>query len=115
MKSFEFIKAAADLIGNFDSLSQQPDAPLQANRAILVQVEPETDDKTDTNTMVAPLQQKLELLKKAVDVNSYYDNGNPGYDPGPGEGDKSQEELIQIKRLAGVMHNAGDDNDVLDA
>lgn len=115
MKSHEFIKAAAEMLDNFAGLGAEKESPVQPNRAILVQVEPETDDKTDTNTMVAPLQQKLELLKKAVDVNSYYDNGNPGYDPGPGEGDKSQEELIQIKRLAGVMHNAGDDNDVLDA
>jgi hypothetical protein len=65
--------------------------------------------------MVAPLQQKLELLKKAVDVSSYYDEGEPGYDPGPDEGDKTEDELEEIKRLAGVMHNAGDDNDVLDA
>lgn len=36
----------------------------------------ETQDKTDKTTMVAPLQQKLELLKKAVDVDSYYGNNN---------------------------------------
>ena len=30
-------------------------------------------------------------------------------------GDKGEDELAEIKRLAGVMHNAGDDNDVLDA
>lgn len=115
MKSHEFIQAAADLLNNFGNMTNKSQPMAQPNQAVLIQVEPETDDKTDKNTMVAPLQQKLELLKKAVDVNSYYDAGNAGYDPGPNEGDKTQEELIQIKRLAGVMHNAGDDNDVLDA
>lgn len=115
MKSHEFIQAAADLLGSMDSFGQRSEKPLQPNRAVLMPVEPELDDNTDTKTMVAPLQQKLELLKKAVDVNSYFDANNPGYDPGPGEGDKTKEELEEIKRLAGVMHNAGDDNDVLDA
>jgi len=113
MKSTEFIKAAIDMLGglNAEKAAQDP----EMNRAVLVQVEPETDDLTDKKTMVAPLQQKLELLKKAVDVSSFYDEGEPGYDPGPKEGDKTEEELEEIKRLAGVMHNAGDDNDVLDA
>lgn len=113
MKSHEFIQAAAELLGNFDS--ELPKQEPEMNRAVLVQVDPETDDLTDKKTMVAPLQQKLELLKKAVDVSSFYDEGEPGYDPGPKEGYKTDEELEEIKRLAGVMHNAGDDNDVLDA
>ncbi len=98
------------MIGNNE---QQPADITVSGR--LHRVEPDLDDYTDTRTMVAPLQQKLELLKKAVDVNSYFDEGEPGFDPGPNEGDKSDEELEEIKKLAGVMHNAGDDNDVLDA
>lgn len=113
MKSTEFIKAAAELLGGLSA--QAPAQGPEMNRAVLVQVDPETDDHTDTSTMVAPLQQKLELLKKAVDVSSYYDEGEPGFDPGPKESYKTDEELEEIKRLAGVMHNAGDDNDVLDA
>jgi hypothetical protein len=113
MKSHEFIQAAADILAAAGR-SKEPQVDITVSGR-LHPVEPELDDKSDTLTMVAPLQQKLELLKKAVDVDSYFDANNPGYDPGPNEGDKSQEELIQIKRLAGVMHNAGDDNDVLDA
>ncbi len=111
MLSHEFIRKALDLVGSLEKDS----TAVQPNRAVLVQVEPETEDMTDKKTMVAPLQQKLELLKKAVDVSSYYDEGEPGFDPGPNEGDKTEDELAEIKRLAGVMHNAGDDNDVLDA
>lgn len=113
MLSHEFIKQALDIIGSLKNDSSE--SPVQPNRAVLVQIEPETEDLTDKKTMVAPLQQKLELLKKAVDVSSFYDEGEPGFDPGPEEGYKTDAELEEIKRLAGVMHNAGDDNDVLDA
>lgn len=113
MKSHEFIQAAANMLAAFGN-KEEPQADITA-AGRLHQVEPELDDKAETITMVAPLQQKLELLKKAVDVSSYYDEGEPGFDPGPYEGDKTNEELEEIKRLAGVMHNAGDDNDVLDA
>jgi hypothetical protein len=113
MKSHEFIQAAVDMLAAFGNKEQRPADITVSGR--LHQVEPELDDNTDTITMVAPLQQKLELLKKAVDVSSYYDEDQPGFDPGPTEGNKSDSELEEIKRLAGVMHNAGDDNDVLDA
>jgi hypothetical protein len=113
MLSHEFIQAAANMLAAFGNNEQQPADITVSGR--LHRVEPDLDDYTDTRTMVAPLQQKLELLKKAVDVNSYFDEGEPGFDPGPNEGDKSDEELEEIKKLAGVMHNAGDDNDVLDA
>ena len=113
MKSAEFIQGAVDLLQGL--ADQASHAEVQANRAVLTPVAADLEDNTDTKTMVAPLQQKLELLKKAVDVSSYYDEGEAGFDPGPKEGYKSEEELEEIKRLAGVMHNAGDDNDVLDA
>lgn len=113
MKSHEFIQAAADILSAFGNKEQAPVDITVSGK--LHPVDADLDDHTDTKTMVAPLQQKLELLKKAVDVNSYFDENNPGYDPGPNEGDKTSEELEEIKRLAGVMHNAGDDNDVLDA
>lgn len=115
MKSHEFIQAAVDLLGSFGDMARQQEHPAQPNRAVLIQVEPELTDKADTKTMVGPLQQKLELLKKAVDVDSYFDENNPGYDPGPEEGKKTPDEIAEIKRLAGVMFNAGDDTDDLDA
>lgn len=110
MKSHEFIQAAADLMSAL--AGEKRESP---NRAVLIPVEAEHEDHADPTTMVSPLQQKLELLKKAVDVDSYFDANNPGYDPGPGEGTRSPDELEQMKLLAGLMHNAGDDNDVLDA
>lgn len=112
MLSREFLN---NILNATAHLSQDIESQPARNQAELIPVEPETDDLTDKKTMVAPLQQKLELLKKAVDVSNYFDEGEPGFDPGPKEGYKTDEELEEIKRLAGVMHNAGDDNDVLDA
>lgn len=116
MKSHEFIQAAADMLSAFGGAGTQANStPDNTASGKLHAVEPEYDDNTDTTTMVAPLQQKLELLKKAVDVDSYYDSNNPGYDPGPGEGTREPDEIDQMKKLAGVMFNAGDDSDAVEA
>lgn len=114
MKSHEFIQAAADMLSAFGGTAHNatPDATASGK---LHPVEPEYDDNTDTKTMVGPLQQKLELLKKAVDVDSYYDANNPGYDPGPGTAAQEPDDIVQMKRLAGVMFNAGDDTDDVEA
>lgn len=104
------------MLGAFGSLTPQQPAqdPVQQNQVALVQVEPELDDQSDTSTMVAPLQQKLELLKKAVDVDSYYDDGQPGgqqsHAAEPGEIDP----MDDMKRLAGIMFNAEEDTDGLE-
>jgi hypothetical protein len=103
------------------------------NRPDLQEVEPETDDQTETSSMVAPLQQKLELLKKAVDVDNYYGDNestktklssplNITLNIPTGHSDSTInltvngqpiDDLDQIVRLAGVpaaaIFDAGDD------
>ena len=44
-------------------------------------------------TMVPPLQQKLELLKKSVGVDSVFDNGSDS---------NNHDELDDIKKLTGI-------------
>ena len=109
--------------------------PHQDQSAQLHQVEPANDEQSDINTMpmVGPLQQKLELLKKAVDVDNYYDDGsevsqtksspvNLTLNVPQGQSSTKIEltingqqvdELDQIKQLAGVpvasIFDAGDD------
>lgn len=63
------------------------------------------DVELDMNpVMVPPLQAKLELLKKATDIDNVYDN-------------KGSDELGDIKKLTGIkaviQHEASEDNDVL--
>jgi hypothetical protein len=59
---------------------------------------------TDSSVMVAPLQQKLELLKKASGVPSTFDA-------------QGGDELDDIKKLTGInavmQHEAGEDNDIV--
>lgn len=100
--------------------------PHQDQSAQLHQVEPSNDENPDVNTdsMVSPLQQKLELLKKAAGVDNAYDDGEQlshdhaggceecGCDPcecGPGD------DLDIMKRNAGlpvVVQLASSDNDI---
>lgn len=71
----------SDLLANFKLFAVAPEQSESVqdfvgniqNRPDVGKIDPETEDNADTKTMVAPLQQKLELLKKAVDVDSYYD------------------------------------------
>ena len=69
--------------------------------------QPEQDDDEDQAVMVPPLQQKLELLKKAVDVPSAIDQDDNGV----------PDELDAIRKNAGVnpavVHIASD-NDPMD-
>ena len=69
--------------------------------------QPDQDDDEDQAVMVPPLQQKLELLKKAVDVPSVFDQ----------DGDGVPDELDAIRKNAGVnpavVHIASD-NDPMD-
>jgi hypothetical protein len=101
----------SDLIGELVDIFGQPkkaEEPVIGginveilNRPDVHEVEAETEDRTDTNTMVAPLQQKLELLKRAVGVENMYDNVD------------QDDDLDQILKIAGVptatIFDAGDD------
>ena len=57
-----------------------------------------------TGVMIPPLQQKLEVLKKATGMDNAFDN------------DQGSNELDDIKKLTGikalVQHVAGEDNDI---
>ena len=60
------------------------------------------EEEGDGTTMVPPLQQKLELLKKVSGVPNMFDQGD--------------DELDDIKKLTGIKaviaHEAGEDNDI---
>jgi hypothetical protein len=58
-----------------------------------------------TGVMIPPLQQKLEVLKKATGMDNAFDN------------DQSSDELDDIKKLTGIraviQQEAGEDNDIV--
>lgn len=101
MKAAEILRKLADLI-------DQNDQPAQTTTAVELQpVEVDNVDNTETSTMVPPLQQKLELLKKAVDTQSNEET------PCPCD-DAEDAELALMKQRAGipvaVVHELGDDD-----
>jgi hypothetical protein len=125
MKIADILRRLAD---NIDGHSQggQPDPALQNTAELqavptgqnIVVVDTDTDDKPSPNGTTAsgndrepeelflpPLQQKQELLKKAVGVENVYDDGRPG-EQGAANADvptPEEEDLLdRIKRMAGV-------------
>jgi len=113
MKSHEFIQAAADMLAAMGGTTQStPQADITASGK-LHQVEPDLEDHTEQDGIfVSPLQAKLELLKKAVNVDSIYDEQGEDSDM-TGHGDDNEDELDQIKKLSGisavVVDEAGSD------
>ena len=125
MKIADILRRLAD---NIDGHSQggQPDPALQNPAELqavptgqnIVVVDTDADDKPSPNGTTAsgndrepeelflpPLQQKQELLKKAVGVENVYDDGRPGdaSDENAEAPTPEEEDLLdRIKRMAGV-------------
>ena len=99
MRASEILRKLADVVAAAEG-GQQPTAPQQAAPqqaapapmkavALAPAQEPAAEQpQTAITTFVPPLQAKIELLKKAVDVDSIYDEGG--------------DELSQMKKRAGI-------------
>ena len=101
MKVADLLRKLADVIAAAESET----APEQPTGTELVQVEVPNDDESEPGVFVPPLQAKLELLKKSVDVPNVYDR----------EGEGEADELADIKKNAGIttaQHIASEDNDI---
>jgi hypothetical protein len=102
MNVAEILRALADKIS-----SVEQDVPHQDQSAELHAVDVGNDEHPEVNTdsiMVAPLQKKLELMKKMAGEESYYDDhgcGECGCDPC--ECDHGHADEMEImKRNAGI-------------
>jgi hypothetical protein len=106
MKSSEIIRALVDTLSNI-ATNDQPQVDntemhlAQTKAANVENAEKAEAAKEDLGDFIPPLQQKLELLKKAVDVDSYFD-------------EDESDELVIIKKNAGinpiVLDALGDDD-----
>lgn len=97
MKASEILRALADKLDNIGSPGK--------NRLLPVDVD-NTDHAEGDNKMIPPLQQKMELLKKAAGVESEYDDES-----------EQPNDLDIIKRNAGMpvaIQVAAEDNDVFE-
>jgi len=71
MNIAEILRKLADAVDGVDQQTNRPENSVQ--HAELAPVDVDNTDNTETTVMVAPLQAKLELLKKATGVDSHYD------------------------------------------
>lgn len=105
MRASEILRNLANVIDQAEGGAQAQEVPQQNQQPQFHKVEVQNDETGDPKaTMVSPLQQKLELLKKAAGVDSMY-------------GDESEEEadpLDQMKKMAGLqtVMVASEDNDI---
>jgi tetrahydromethanopterin S-methyltransferase subunit F len=86
-----------DKIVNPAELSEVPTGPYGDG----VEAPVNTDAGVDDEVMVPPLQLKLELLKRAVDVDNIYDNQRADE-----VHDNSEDPLAAIRRNAGIDSGA---------
>lgn len=107
MRASEILRNLADLIDGAESGTDTTAAPKQSPKLTAVNVD-NTDRTEQGGTFVPPLQAKIELLKKSVDVDNIYDQGGPDEELS-GHGDDSHDELDQIKQLSGIKVVATDE------
>ena len=94
MRASEILRKLADVIDSQEAgQAVQQSAPQAAHPNVRVELAPAEQPaaeqpQTAVTTFVPPLQTKIELLKKAVDVDSIYDKGG--------------DELAQMKKMAGI-------------
>lgn len=96
MRASEILRKLADVIDAQEGGEIAPQiqtAPQPAHTNVRVALAPPQEPaaeqpQTAITTFVPPLQTKIELLKKAVDVDSIYDKGG--------------DELAQMKKMAGI-------------
>ena len=126
MKIGEILRKIADAVDAEEGITTQAADPRLQNRAELVAIAQEPvevvanaeadkpspngrtasgNDKEPEELFIPPLQQKQELLKKAVGVENIYDDGRPGdaSDENAEAPTPEEEDLLdKIKRMAGV-------------
>ena len=107
----DLISAFTEFLSNIDT-PQEPNQNRAEFTPVTVQ---QTDNTPEQLTMIPPLQQKLELLKKSVGVDSAFDT-QPEEENIPSSID--QDELERIKKIAGItapaaiVQIAGEDTDI---
>lgn len=93
MRASEILRKFADLIDQTQDGNQKQTG--------LNPVEVVPPEETTQDLMIPPLQQKLELLKKSVDMDNAFDCNT----------DNSDDELNNMKRFAGIQISS-EDNDI---
>jgi uncharacterized protein YfkK (UPF0435 family) len=98
MKMSDILRSMADKIDAIQGTGQDQ------SQGQLEPVAVDSPEQSKQDVMIAPLQQKLEILKKATGMDNAFDS-------------QSNDELGDIKKLTGIkaviQHEAGEDNDIV--
>ena len=99
MKVNDILQQLADFVNNHRS-SEQPERAIQTN------AEGQELAQSPDDLFVPPLQQKIELLKKAVGVENIYDEDQQARAEEEAEAKQvtpeEEDELARMKRAAGI-------------
>lgn len=121
MQIGEILRKLADIVDKSSDPGQPDDRIVNAARmepiddGQLPVEQPHNQDAADDDTMVPPLQLKLELLKRAVGVDNIYDEDRADETDDAPQAGEDIDELEIIKKNAGlnpsavVISAAGDD------
>ena len=123
MKASEILRKLADVIDAKETTqdqSQEPTAMIQGAEPVTSTSGIEGAAQVNTVSMVAPLQQKLELLKKAAGVDNMYDGEEEccdacGAEPCICPDSGNHDELSIIKKNAGIpvaIQVSAEDNEI---
>lgn len=107
MKASEILHGLAELLAGLENQQGQPGAEV----AVVSKFTPsnqEPESAEQAGTFVPPLQAKLELLKKAVNVDSIYDQNGPDEDL-TGQGADNEDELARMRKMAGITPVVADE------
>ena len=109
MRASEILRGLADLIDNAEGgqMSAAPaQAPVAQVQAVeLVPVDVPNQDDAEKTTMVPPLQQKIELLKKSLDVDNEFDRGFDQVDQeqeAEAQPEHEHNDLDRMREMAGI-------------
>ena len=101
MRVAELLRKLADVIAAAETGGTPPEDDRQFNKPDLQPVEVDNEEGKDAQaiTMIPPLQQKLEILKKSVGVDNEFDRGFDSEESSNGD---TAAELTVIKKNAGL-------------
>ena len=112
MRAVEFLRALVNAMDQFDD-GQEPAQPQSIQPAHATSTVVSTNNRSSQSpeeggTYVPPLQAKIELLKKSVNVDNVYDKGGPNESP-TGHGADNEDEISRMRYMAGIMPAVADE------
>lgn len=103
MKASEILHGLAELLSGIEAGQGQEINQQTAQTPTLTVVDVDNTDHTEAGVFVPPLQAKIELLKKSVNVDSIYDQTGADEDL-TGQGADNEDELARMKQLSGIKN-----------